>query len=427
MAYTLTRRPNYALEISGTLDADTVARERTAIAAGVRRRARIPGFRPGKAPLTVVQARFADEITSELKEHLAEHLWSEVVEGEDDLRPLTSPRVTAAEFEADGGFRLTAELETRPRFELPSADGLTLPEVPIEVEPAELDAELEKLRAEHAVWEPADDEPVADGMLVEADLKAEFPEGGGEPFEDQGARFHIGSETLLPEISEALQGAKAGDRRTAERRLPDDHQDENLRGKLIRYAIEVTSVKRQTLPELDDELARVVGLESLEELRRRIGEALGNRKLAERRSTWRSALLDQLTAGIDPNELPGTVVRAALNEDMHRFAYSMAMRGVDPQAGEIDWQEISAKLEPGSRRRALDSLILEQLADDWQVAVPESEVDAYVRGEAARAGAPPAEHKATLAREGKLEGIRDAARLAAVVDELIRRAGGEEG
>jgi len=426
MPYTLSRRPNYAVEISGRLEPDAVHEERAGILRSMRGTARVPGFRPGKAPLQVLQARFSDEIDSELKEHLAERIWQEVVEGEDDLRPLTSPRVTEAEIEPGGGFRLTAELETRPRFELPEADSLSLPEVPVEVGPAEIDEEIDKLRGEQAVWEPADDAEAEDGVLVEAEVHATFPEGGGEPFSDENAHFQVGSEALFPEISEALQGARAGDERRAVRRIAEDHADENLRGKSIEYRITVKGLKRQALPPVDDELAKGLGLDDLEQLRERIRSAVESRKIAERRSRWRRALLDQLSASLDPNELPRSVVHAALDEDMHRFAYSMAMRGANLESEDFNWQEISAKLEPGARRKALDTLILEQLAEEWQIEVPEEEVDAYVRGEAARLQTPPAEHKANLAREGKLDGIRDAARLAAVVDRLIRTAGGED-
>ncbi len=426
MPYSLSRRPNHSVEISGHLEPAAVHEERGHILRSMRSTARVPGFRPGKAPTQVLQARFAEEITSELKEHLAERIWQEVVEGEDDLRPLTSPRVTEAELEPDGGFRLIAELETRPLFELPAVEGLTLPESSIDVGEAEVTEEIEKLRGEQAMWEPADDAEAEDGVLVEAEVHATFPDGGGEPFSDDHAHFHLGSEALFPEISEALQGARVGDERVAERRIAEDHTDENLRGKRIEYRIKVNGLKRQVLPPVDDELAKGLGLESLEQLRERISGAIESRKHAERRSMWRRALLDQLSAALDANELPRSVVHAALDEDMHRFAYSMAMRGADLESEDVNWQEISAKLEPGARRKAMDTLILEQLADEWQIEVPEEEVDAYVRGEAARLGAPAAEHKATLAREGKLEGIRDAARLAAVVDRLIRSAGGEE-
>ncbi len=92
---------------------------------------------------------------------------------------------------------------------------------------------------------------------------------------------------------------------------------------------------------------------------------------------------------------------------------------------EIDWQELAAKAEPAARQEVLDTLVFEQLSDTWETPVPEAEVDAYVAAEAARLELPPAEHKANLASEQKLERIRHAARVAATVDEMIRRAGGE--
>jgi len=103
----------------------------------------------------------------------------------------------------------------------------------------------------------------------------------------------------------------------------------------------------------------------------------------------------------------------------------MAMQGVEFDPEKVDWHEISAKAEPAARQEVLDTLVLEQLAETWETPVPEAEVDAYVATEAARHGVPPSEHKANLAAERKLERVRHAARVAATVDEMIRRAGGE--
>jgi FKBP-type peptidyl-prolyl cis-trans isomerase (trigger factor) len=114
-----------------------------------------------------------------------------------------------------------------------------------------------------------------------------------------------------------------------------------------------------------------------------------------------------------------------VNEDLNRFAYTMAMQGMAPDSDEVDWQEMAAKVEPGARQRALDMLVIEQLADEWQMQVPESEVDAFIAAEAGRLGIPPAEHKANLASEDRLEGLRHSARVSATIDEMIRRAGGE--
>jgi FKBP-type peptidyl-prolyl cis-trans isomerase (trigger factor) len=103
----------------------------------------------------------------------------------------------------------------------------------------------------------------------------------------------------------------------------------------------------------------------------------------------------------------------------------MAMQGIDPEQGDVDWQELGAKMEPGARRRVLDMLILEQLSEAWEVPVPEAEVDAYIASEAASMNVPPAEHKANLAKEDKLDGLRHSARISATINEMIRRAGGE--
>ena len=316
-------------------------------------------------------------------------------------------------------------MELRPRFELPPLDGFQLPEVLLAVSDAEITAELESVAEEHATWEPADDEAGADGMLVEADLHGHMEGSDQEPYDEKGARFVIGHGSVPAPINEALQGVRVGEQRMAERRFPDDDADQRRAGKAVRYAINVTALKRKVRPAVDDELARTLGFDSLDGLRERVGEVLGSSKRRQRREQWRRALLDHLEAGTDVNELPPSLVSSAVREDLNRFAYTMAMQGVAPESSEINWQELAARMEPGSRRRVLDMLVLEQLADDWQIAVPEAEVDAYINLEARQHGIPPGEHKANLAKEHKLEELRGSARISATVDEMIRRAGGE--
>jgi FKBP-type peptidyl-prolyl cis-trans isomerase (trigger factor) len=136
-------------------------------------------------------------------------------------------------------------------------------------------------------------------------------------------------------------------------------------------------------------------------------------------------VLDHLETEIDQAELPSSLVQSTLREQLDRYAYTMAMQGMDFDPEKVNWQEMSAKAEPAARQEVLDTLILEQLAEGWEIPVPEAEVDAYIAAEAARQGLPPAEHKANLAAERKLERVRHAARIAATVDEMIRRAGGE--
>jgi len=426
MAYTLQRRPDHTVEIEATVEAETVEANRTRILQTYRRKARIPGFRPGKAPLSVVRSHFGREVDEELREDLAEHAFQEVVETEDSFVPLTPLRVQEAGFGEDGAFKLKGELEVRPVFELPAVEKLSLPEVSVEVTEADIDEELDKVRAEQAAWEPVEEGTAAeDGMLIELDIHGEVIEGEGEPFNEEGVRFVLGEEGVFPEIQEALRGVLAGEERTVEKQFEGQEKGEEAGAKTVSFRLVVHGLKRRLLPELDEEFAKGMGFDDVEALRQRVREVLERTRHKERRSQWRRALLDQLEEDLDINQLPASLVRSGLREDLERYAYMMAMQGKDPQNEDVDWQELSARMEPEVRKRVLDDLVLEQLADRWGMEVPEDDVRAYVEGDAREKGVPVAEHLANLAKEGQLDGIRHAARISATVDELIRRVGGE--
>jgi trigger factor len=304
MPYTLTHRANHTVEISAHLDSVAVDRERDDIVRSFRGKARVPGFRPGKAPAAAVRARFADEIRDELQEHLTGLLWREVFEGETEIQPITNPQIRDLSFAEDGGFSFTAELEVRPQYELPEIDDLSLPEISLEVGEAEIDDELTKVQEEQGAWEPSEDDEVADGMLVEVDLKGELEDSDDEPYNEEGASFIVGSDSAPPEVNEALQGARVGDVRTATKVLPDDLEDKDKAGKTVTYTISVKGLKRKVLPEIDDDLATTIGLENLEALRQRVKDVLEQQKRGERRNSWRRVVLDHLETDIDQAELP---------------------------------------------------------------------------------------------------------------------------
>jgi len=425
MTYKLTEHANHKLEVAGSLPTEIVDRERQSIVRSIRGRAKLPGFRDGKAPESLIRARFAEDIDADLKERLSQLVWEEVMEAEKELQPLTMPKVREVKFADDGSFQFVAELEVRPNYELPDLAEATLPEVSLDLTDGEIDAELETLREQQAVWEPVEDSEAVDGMLIEADLVGLMEDSDQEPYEENDAKFVLGGDGLPPEINEALQGSKAGDEKVAVKVFPEDDDNKERAGKKVTYTINVKALKAKVLPDVDDELAKTLGLEDLAELRQRLTEALSRKKLAERRDQWRRSLLDQLSVGIDLNSLPSSLIQNAVSERVNRFAYEMAMRGAGPEDGNFDWQELSAKAEPAARRHVADNLIIEQLAMKWKTPVPEAEVEAYIAADASRLGVPPTEHKANLVAEEKLESIRHAALLTAVVDEMIRQAGGE--
>ena len=425
MPYKLSSSPNHTVQLNGHLDAETVARERETVLHAIRRHASVPGFRPGKAPVALVKARFATQVKEELEQRLTGMLWQEVLDGEADLRPIADPVVSTLSIDEQDVFRLSAELEVLPRLELAALESLTLPEHPVEVAEAEIDAELTKLCREQAPWEPAEDTPAADGLMVEADVHSEVVVGEGKPASQEGAQFVLGAEGVPAEITEALRGARVGEERVAETAFASEGEEGGRPARTVRYRMTVKNVRRQVIPEADDSLAKTVGLDSLAALRDRVKEVLLRQKKAARFEAHRRSLLDQLEAGFDLSNLPPSLVRAEVESDLHRFAYTMAMHGVDPGSKEMKWQELAARFEPQSRRRVLDRLVLDQVADKLGLEVPDAVVDAFIEAEAKQVGVAPAEHRAALVKEDRMTAVARAARFSVTETELIRRAGGE--
>ncbi len=429
MPHQVTKHPDHTVEITADLDKAAVDQEREVIARRMRSQARVPGFRPGKAPLSTVRARYGEEIREELTEHLAGLLWRQVLDDEDEFQPLIQPSFEDMGFGDDGGFSFKARLEVRPRFDLPTLDGIELPEHSIEVTEAEIQSELEGVSEENVSWAPAaEDAQVVDGVMVEVDLTAEVEGSDQEPTTEENARIIVGADGMPPEISEALQGARIGDQRVAVRAMNEDQVEGDNAEEPARsttYTITVKAIKDKSLPEIDDDLAQGLGFDDLNQLKERIIEVLGDRKASDRRDRWRRHILDHLEEGVELETLPPTLVKDAVAGDIQRFVYHLAMQGKAPD-DQMDYQALRARFEPQARLRVVDTLVLEQLGDVWDVEVPENDVDAYIAGEAQQKGIPPAEHKANLVKEDRLDSLRHAARMAAIVSELLRRAGAEE-
>jgi trigger factor len=423
MTYQLTERLQYKVGITAELEAAVVERERKAILSSMRHEISLPGFRPGKVPLSMLRARFGDQIEHELREKLFGVAWREIVAGEEDLRPLGMPTVSKIDINDDGTFSLDAELEIRPRLELRPVEELTLPELSLEVADADIEHELEGIQKEQAAWEPADDEPAADGMRVDCEFHGEDIESGEEIVHEDNAGFVIGHPELFAEINEAMQGAHTGDKRSATKRFDESDPDPKRAGKTVRFDVTIKSLKREELPPIDDELAETIGFESLQQLKDRVREVLTQSKVRERDQARRRALLDQLGEDFDLNTLPESLVQSAISNELEEIEQMVRNQGSDP--AQLDRSELTPKIEPNARRQVLDMLILDQLADEWDVEAEEM-LEELIRAQAGQLGVPPAEHKTNLAREEKLDGIRYSVRISATVKEMIRRAGGED-
>ncbi len=425
MAHTVERLSPCRVGITATVDAEQAAAERERVTSAWVRKATIDGFRRGKAPRSLVERRFAKEIGEELEEALLRAVWQEV-RASSALRPAGPLEVQEARLEPDGGFHVRGQVEVYPEVVVEPLAGFSPP--PFEVEPTEeeVQAQLAELQERQAAWEPVSGETAREGLLVEAEIFGEFPDGGGEPFHEERSLFRLGGGEVHPEIETAVLGRSVGEEVTAERRLGGE-AGPGLEGKSIAYRIIIKGLRRKRIPELDDAFAASLGVENgVEALRQQVRARLRRGKLQQRLEALRDALVAHLMGGRSL-ELPARLVEEETHGEVVRFARSLAEAGVDVERAELDWRRIEAETRARVERRMRSELVLDAAAEALGVQVEDAEVDAQVAREAKALGVPFAELRGNLAKRGGLERIRTVLRQEKVLRLALPGLEGEAG
>ena len=393
--------------------------ERQKVLQEFARTARIPGFRPGKAPLRLVEARFAQGIREETEERLLRKAWDEAV-AEAKLRVASPLGVLEARWEEDGGFRFTGEFEVYPQVSLPPLEGFQPPSMEVEPSEEEVEKFLQGLAQRHATWQGVEEGQAEDGMLVEAEVEGSFPQGGGEPFREELAVFELGAGEVYPEIEAAVRGLALGGEAVARREVPKGDQEGTVP---VEYKLKLKGLRRKVVPEVGEELASHVGVEGgLPALREKAREALRRGKERERARAFREALVSYLQGG-EPLPLPPRVVEEETRKAAVRYAENLYRQGVDVE--KLDWKELTPKLQAAVEARLREELVLDQLATELGAEVSEEEVDAAVRREAQEAGVPFGELKGNLAKSGGLARIRAILRRERAVTKALEPLLGE--
>lgn len=419
MGYKIERQGPCRVSIAAVLDGDAVSEERKRVVATWRRNAHLPGFRQGKAPAPLVERRFAKEIEDDLQEELVRACWREIRAAE-DLRPAGPLEVKRAHVGGDGTFTLEGEFDVFPKVDVNDPATFVPPQVDLEPSAEEVDAALEQMRERQAAWEPVEGEPVGDGMLVEVQVRGEFPDGDGEPFEEDRSLFVVGRGEVYPEIEQAVRGAAVGDTVAAHATLGPTAGDKA--GAKVRYEVLVKSARRKRLPELDDAFAQSLGVEQgLAVLTERVRERLRFERARQRRSVWRDALIAHLV-GDGELPLPEGVVRERTRSELMDFARELVRRGVDVEKAELDWAGMEREMRGRVERHLRGELVLDALAQRLGLEVSEEELDRELEKQARLSGVPFAELKGNLAKRGELESIRALLRREKAADEVLGRA-----
>ncbi len=410
-------------EIEIEIHADEVEKSAKKVARDLSRVARIPGFRPGKAPEALIRRRFATEIQSEVVQALAPgHLERELKEKK--LLPITRPELEKVDFTESGALKLLAVFEVLPEFELGDYKNL---EVTVEDAPAgdaQVEESLRQLLERHASYAPVEDRPAADGDTILLKLDGMLA-GGGDPVHVESAVCHIGSEETLPAFSDNLRGAKPGDKREFDAVYPAEYPEAKLAGKTYRYSAEVREVRQKTLPEMSDEFASlhsgIEGVKTVDELRGQIRQRLEAMREERKKSQSIEKILALIVSRHD-FPVPEAMVEAQVRVRLERMVRSLARQGIDPGAVNLDWAGIRDRQRVLAVEDVKAELILDRIAEKENIEATAAELDAEIERVAESSGEAATALRARLTKDGSLDRMKSKLRSDKTLEMLLGSA-----
>ena len=386
--------------------------------ARVQRQARLPGFRKGKVPRSMIKLHFADDVRQEVARSLIPDVYRQAL-AETQIKPVEEPDLQEVTLEENAALKFAAVVEVKPAITLGAYSGLAVEHTPKAFAESQVDEALTALQEQHAEYRSV--ERAADpGDLVIVDYTL-TPEAM-EPRSETGYGFVVGGGGVLPEMDQAVIGVAAGGTRQTRVRFGDDHRNEALRGKGAEASVTVTEVKEKVLPALDDEFAKSVGgnFETLEALRAEIRKGLEARVEAENRRALENAVLDAVLAG-HAFEVPEALVLRQVGHQIEHARDHMRRQGVDPDKVPWDYKKLLEDLRPGAERAVKRALLIEAIAVKEGLAATDADVEAEVERIAQASQRPVPAVRRMLEQSGDLDGIGHTLTERRAIDFLIEK------
>lgn len=388
-----------SIEIEIPLDEVERARER--VTNSIKGRVRLPGFRPGKAPLNLIQSRFESEIRSEVLELLLPQAFRDRVQ-KDDLKVVGTPDIADLHFEPGQPIRFKADFEVAPEFELAEYRGLPVKYEEPQVTDEEIDKRLETMREGKAEYPNLDPRPIENGDYVLVHLRS--LSGLAEPIH-QDVQIHVGGEDTLAAFNEALIGISPEEVREVDVTYPEEYGQRNLAGKTVRFELTPKFIRRKELPALDDEFARDLGdYHSLQELREHVRRSIFAEKQYVAQQTAKEELVDRLVEAND-FAVPEAYVDRQIENQVQMQLRNLAGQGIDPKSIKLDWEKVKQNQRDKAVRNVKASLLLEKISDREVIKPSQDEVDSEVARIARHEREAVAVTRARLDKEGGLARI----------------------
>jgi trigger factor len=384
----------------------------------VQKQARLPGFRKGHVPRSLVKVHFSDDVRREVAEHLIPDVYRQALT-EAKLDPVNEPDLQDVRLEEGAPLSFVAVVEVKPAITLADYKGVEVEHAPQPITADDLTAALDHMREQQAQFH-AVERPAASGDLVVVDYTLAID--GHDPSSQTGYEFLVGARNVLPEIDDAVVGLRAGEEREVTLRFADDHRREDLRGRGGNAKVKVVEVKEKSLPALDDDFAKSLGeFETLEALRSELKKQLESRREHDEQRALQEKVVDAIIAQHEFT-VPDALVMRQVAHRIEHARESVRRQGIDPERMPWDYEKLIAELKPGAEKAVRRALLLEAIADKEAIAPTDTDVDAEVEKIAQASQRPTPALRRMMEKSGDLEGLRQGIRDRMTLDLLVANA-----
>jgi len=398
-----------------------VEKETERVVAEIQKKVKLPGFRPGKAPVALVKQRFAGDIRQDVLEKLVPRFFRAAAD-QDHLEVVGQPNVTDVHFHAGEPLKFKAEFEVAPTFELGEYRGLTVTYTEPEVTEAEIDARIEEIREQKAEYVNEEPRPLVDGDNAVVSL--ESISGVAEKVSQDELMLKIGDEATMKEFSEALRGATPGtdDTREFDVTYPEDYDRKNLAGRTVRFKATLKAVRRKELPEVNDEFAKDLGdYQTVFELREAVRSSMKHDREHKAQDDAKHQLIDKL---VDTHDfaVPEVYIDRQVEMNIENQLRTLAAQGIDPRSIKLDWAKVRESQKDKAKRDVKASLLLDKIGEREAIMATQEEVDREVQKIARQQREAVAAVRAKLQKDGVIGRIAGNIRTEKTLSFLFEQA-----
>ena len=417
-------RKKLRIEVAAT----RIAGVRAEILQEFRKVAAIPGFRPGKAPQPMVEKRYASEIEQELQQRIIPDAYREAVK-EQQLRVVGQPHVESVDNPPGQPMVITAAVDTAPEFKLPEYKGIAVKKTETPVTDADVEKTVDSLREQQSDFlevtgrglKTGDFAIVNYSSVAEGKPISELAPDAKTLGEHKDFWLLINSDSFLPGFCDQLLGAQVGEKKQVLVTFPADFAVKPLASKKATYFVDITGIKEKKLPEVTDDFAKKVGVDSVEKLKAEIRKGLVAEREQQANAELRKQVVDHLLSQVE-FELPAALVAEETRSIVYDLVRENTQRGVGKDVLESKKDEIFGYASQGAKERVRTSFILDAIAQAEKLTVTEAEMEQRLAVMATRYRMPAEKLKAQLDERGGLGEVEEQILVAKTLDFLLANA-----